>query len=111
MSAFQAALPQFEALDVKVIGLSIDHKFAQKAFAEKLELTFPLLADPNRDVSQKLGMLLAEVAGIRQVNRRGVLVIDSEMNLVWQFGVDAATQPSVDEVLTQVRQMPAQRTA
>lgn len=88
-----------------MIGLSIDHKFSQKAFAEKLGLTFPLVADANRAVSPQLGTLLPEVAGIRDVNMRAVLVIDKSMTLRWKFGVDTATQPDVTDVMAQVRQV------
>ena len=82
-----------------MIGLSIDHKFAQKAFAEQQKLSYPLVADANREVSPTLGTLLEEVAGIKKVNMRGVLLIDHEMTLRWKFGVDVATQPIVTEVL------------
>jgi peroxiredoxin len=103
LGAFQAQVPQFEALGVKVIGLSIDHKFAQKAFAEQVKLSFPLMADANREVSPALGTLLPEVAGIKQVNMRAALLIDRTMTLRWKFGVDTATQPSVPEVLEHVK--------
>ena len=90
-------------MGVAVIGLSIDHKFAQKAFAEKLNLGFTLVADANREVSPKLGTLLEDVAGVKNVNMRGVLLIDHDMALKWKFGVDVATQPNVAEVLEQVK--------
>jgi peroxiredoxin len=96
-------VPQFEALGVQVIGLSVDTKFSQKAFADSLQLDFPLVADANREVSPGLGTILAEVAGIRQVNMRSVLILDSSMTLKWKFGVDAATQPDVAQVLQQVK--------
>lgn len=96
-------MPQFEALGVQVLGMSIDHKFAEKAYAEKLQLNFPLLADPNREVSSQLGTLLPEVAGVKNVNMRAVLVIDSGMTLRWRFGESAALQPNVGEVLEQVK--------
>lgn len=100
-------MPQFEALGVKVIGLSIDHKFAQKAFADQLQLNFPLVADANREVSPQLGTLLEEVAGIKGVNMRGALVIDSEMTLRWKFGESVTVQPDVAQVLEQAKQVVA----
>ena len=104
-------MPQFEAIGVKVIGLSIDHKFAQKAFADQMGLSFPLVADANREASQGLGTLLSDVAGIKQVNMRGVLLLDRGMTLRWRFGVDSATQPSVPEVMEQVKLVLASETA
>ena len=88
---------------MQVIGLSIDHKFASKAFAEKMQLPFPLLSDPNRTVSEMLGTLLPEVAGVKNANYRGVLIIDPEMTVRWKFGESAGLQPNVSEVLEQTR--------
>lgn len=88
-----------------MVGISIDHKFAQKAFAEQQKLGYPLLADANREVSPKLGTLLEEVAGIRNVNMRGVLLIDSDMTLRWRFGVDTSTQPNLPEVMAQAEEL------
>lgn len=96
-------MPQFEAFGFKVLGLSIDHKFAQKAFADQQQLNFPLLADANREVSPTLGTLLEDVAGIRGVNMRAVLVFDKEMTLRWKFGESVAVQPDVGQVLEQVK--------
>lgn len=98
-------MPQFEALGIQVIGLNIDHKFAQKAFSEQQKLGYPLVADANREVSAALGTLLEEVAGIKQVNMRGVLLIDHDMTLRWKFGVDVATQPNVTEVLAEAEKV------
>lgn len=96
-------MPQFEAFGVQVIGLSIDSKFSQKAFADQLQLTFPLVSDANREVSATLGTLLPEVAGIKQVNMRAALVIDSAMTLRWKFGVDASILPDVAQVLAETK--------
>jgi peroxiredoxin len=98
-------MPQFEALGVQVIALSIDTKFSQKAFADQLQLNFPLVADANREISPKLGTLLEEVAGIKGVNMRAVLVIDRELNVRWKFGENVTLQPDVGQVLEQVKQV------
>lgn len=98
-------MPQFEALGVKVIGLSIDHKFAQKSFSDQLQLNFPLVADANREVSPGLGTMLEEVAGIKGVNFRGVLILDPAMTVRWKFGESTILQPDVGQVLEQVKQV------
>lgn len=103
MNAFKAAAPQFEALDVPVIGLSVDSKFVLKAWAEKLKLPFPLVSDANRTVSETLGTLLPEVAGVKRVNYRGVLILDPTLTVRWRFGESAALQPNLPEVLEQVQ--------
>jgi peroxiredoxin len=50
-------LPKYESLDTQVLGVSVDHIGAQKAFAEKLGLTYPLLDDFSRDIAKKYGVL------------------------------------------------------
>jgi peroxiredoxin Q/BCP len=40
-----------------VLGVSVDHIGAQKAFAEKLGLTYPLIDDFSRDIVKKYGMM------------------------------------------------------
>ena len=94
-------------LSVLISGGHYNTKFSQKAFAEKLQLNFPLVSDANRAVSPQLGTMLDEVAGIRQVNFRGVLLIDQTMTLRWKFGMDTASQPDVNQVLEQTRKVSA----
>ena len=44
-ACFVNDLKQFESLDAQVLGLSVDSVWAHKAFAEKMGITYPLLAD------------------------------------------------------------------
>ena len=48
-------LPEFEALGVKVFGLSKDSSASHKRFADKYELPFTLLADTETAVLQDYG--------------------------------------------------------
>ena len=45
MLAFQRALEQFEQRGARVLGASCDSPFVQKAWAQELGLTYPLVAD------------------------------------------------------------------
>jgi peroxiredoxin len=55
--AFQLDLPKFESLDTQVLGVSVDHIGAQKAFAEKMGLTYPLIDDFSREIVTKYGVM------------------------------------------------------
>jgi glutaredoxin-dependent peroxiredoxin len=55
--AFQLELPKFESLDTQVLGVSVDHIGAQKAFADKLALTYPLIDDFSREIVKKYGVM------------------------------------------------------
>lgn len=52
----QEALPDFSGLNVKVIGISPDSPDKQKKFAEKYNLTFPLLCDEEKKVAETFGV-------------------------------------------------------
>ncbi|MGP6085649.1 peroxiredoxin [Antarctobacter jejuensis] len=54
--AFTALLPQFEALGVKVYGLSKDTIAKHEKFMAKKNLTVPLLSDTESDVCEKFGV-------------------------------------------------------
>jgi peroxiredoxin len=50
-------LPKFEAANAQVLGVSVDFNDANKAFAEKLGLTYPLLSDVRREMARAYGVL------------------------------------------------------
>ena len=60
--AFQLDLPKFEALNAQVMGVSVDFNDTNKAFAEKLGLTYPLLSDVRREMSRAYGVLFDDPA-------------------------------------------------
>ena len=39
------------------MGVSVDSQFANKAYAEQIGVTFPLLSDFTRDITTKYGIL------------------------------------------------------
>ncbi|ROQ92006.1 peroxiredoxin [Desulfosoma caldarium] len=54
--AVQEVLPQLSALGVKVLGISPDSPTAQKRFAEKHGLRYPLLSDADHLVAEAFGV-------------------------------------------------------
>ena len=72
-------LPKYESLDTQVLGVSVDHIGAQKAFAEKLGLTYPLLDDFSRDMAKKYGVLDSNPqSGSYWYAKRSYFVIDKQ---------------------------------
>lgn len=75
MQAYQAGIAKFDAANTKVFGLSMDSRFSNAAFAEKVGVTsFQLLSDWNRTVTKDYGLYNEA----RQVGRRGTFVVDKE---------------------------------
>ena len=74
-------LPAFDNDDVVTLAVSIDHKFTQRAFADRDGYTFPLLADfwPHGAVAQVYGVF-AEDKGAAL---RGTFIIDKAGVVRW----------------------------
>ncbi len=47
MGAFQKDIKSFERLNTQVLGVSRDSLESHHSFAEELNLTFPLISDPD----------------------------------------------------------------
>lgn len=54
--AFQASLPDFEAADTVILGVSKDSVASHHKFREKEGLTFDLLSDEDGDVCERYGV-------------------------------------------------------
>ena len=54
--AFQASLPDFEAENTVILGISKDSVASHHRFREKEGLTFHLLSDEDSDVSERYGV-------------------------------------------------------
>ena len=68
-------MQKFQETGAKVFGISTDNTPSQKAFAQSLGLTFPLLSDfVERKVSQEYGVYIAKAA----IAGRVTFVIDSD---------------------------------
>ena len=52
---FRDALPKFKPSKAAVLGVSILDEASKAKFADKYELNFPLLADPEHEVAEKYG--------------------------------------------------------
>ena len=89
-------MKQFEALDAQVLGLSVDSVWSHKAYAEKMHITYPLLADfhPRGAVAAQYGVYLAD----KGITGRAISIIDRNGNLAWHKNYDIPVVPDIDEV-------------
>ena len=81
LSVYQEVKPEIEAKGVEMIGISVDHHWAHKAFREKLGIDTTLLADfePKGQVAKAYGSFLD---GPGMANRTLVLV-DEDGDVEW----------------------------
>jgi peroxiredoxin len=74
MKAYQADIAKFEGTDTQIFGLSVDSVPANKEFAAKNAITFPLLSDFKRTVVKDYGIFNEEGG----YGNRATFVIDKD---------------------------------
>ena len=89
-------MKKFDTLDAQVLGLSVDSAWSHKAYAEKMGIKYPLLADfnPRGAVADKFGVYLAD----KGITGRAIAIVDRHGNLGWFKNYDIPTVPDIKEV-------------
>lgn len=89
-------MKQFDQLDAQVLGLSVDSTWSHKAYADKMNIHYPLLADfnPRGAVAATYGVYLAD----KGITGRAISIIDKNGNLAWHKNYDIPVVPDIDEV-------------
>lgn len=72
------SLADYEGLDAKVYGISVDSPFSQEAFAKANNLNFPILSDFNKEVSAAYDVLFADLLGFKGVSKRSAFVVNKD---------------------------------
>lgn len=78
--AFQSVYPRLRELNTELLGLSVDSLFSHIAWVRNIEengggkIEFPIIADLNKEVANKYGMVMPEESKTEAV--RAVFVID-----------------------------------
>lgn len=72
-ASFAADLDKFKAIGAQVVGISVDSVWCHKAFAEKMGISFPLLADfnPKGAVASQYGLYLDDLG----ITKRATVVV------------------------------------
>ena len=87
---------QFEDLDAQVLGLSVDSVWSHKAYADKMGIHYPLLADfhPRGAVATKYGVYLED----KGITGRAIFIVDRDGKLAWHKDYDIPVVPDMKEV-------------
>jgi len=95
-ACFVNDMKQFEQLDAQVLGLSVDSVWSHKAYAEKMGIHYPLLADfhPRGAVAAKYGIYLED----KGITGRAIFIIDRDGKLAWQKNYEIPVVPDIKEV-------------
>jgi peroxiredoxin Q/BCP len=87
--------------DVALFGVSTDAADSHRAFAQKFNLPFPLLADPGGAMTQRWGA----GQGLRAGARRVTFVLDREGRIARIFD-PVRVEGHTDEVIAALRELP-----
>ncbi len=87
---------RFEQLNAQVLGISVDSAWSHKAYAEKMHIEYPLLADfqPRGAVGTQYGVYLAD----KGITGRAIFIVGKDGKIVWAKNYDIPVVPDVDEV-------------
>jgi peroxiredoxin len=76
---FTAGLGQFQGLNAKVFGISVDAIPSLKEFRNKYEITIDLLSDFKREVCRRYGTLMED----KFFSRRAYFIVDRKGAVRW----------------------------
>ncbi|MGA8075240.1 MAG: redoxin domain-containing protein [Candidatus Acidiferrales bacterium] len=89
-------MKRFTQLEAQILGISVDSPWSHKAFAEKMGITYPLLADfqPRGAAADKFGVYLAD----KGITGRAIAIIGKDGKVAWFKQYDIPTVPDMNEV-------------
>jgi peroxiredoxin len=87
MCAFRDSMARLINLGAKVVGISVDSPFSNKAFAKKNRIAFPLLSDYNRTIIKAYNIESPDFGGLKGYNvaKRSIFILDEKgkVSYVW----------------------------
>ena len=97
LTLYNEVLPLFEEHGAQVLAVSVDGIWCHRAFAERRNLRFPLLADfePKGAVARAYGVYDAGTG----TNERALFVIDGEGTVRWSYVSPKGVNPGADGIL------------
>ena len=83
LSIYQEVKPDLDEAGLEVVGVSIDHSWAHRAFRKELNLDFMLLADfhPKGQVAELYGAYLPDYG----TSNRSLVLVDPEGVVSWVY--------------------------
>ncbi|MDG6964992.1 MAG: peroxiredoxin [Nitrososphaerota archaeon] len=101
MCAFRDMHEELKKLKADVVGISVDPPFANKAFAEQHNLSFPLLSDFKREAIREYGVVWKNLGGMEGYDSasRAIFVVDESGKIVYEWvGENPGKYPDFDAI-------------
>jgi peroxiredoxin len=103
LALYNQVLPLFREYDAQLVGISVDDIESHRTFAQKLNLSFPLLADdsPLGAVASAYGVF-DQHAG---TCGRALFVIDADGIIRWSYLSPSSVNPGADGILNALEKL------
>lgn len=107
--AFAQIQPKLKAMNVELLGLSVDSVFSHIAWARTIEekfgqkIDFPIIADLDKEVAMLYGMIMPEESSTAPV--RSVFVIDGEQVVRAIIYYPASSGRNMDEIIRLIQSL------
>jgi peroxiredoxin len=99
MCGLRDSWDEWETLEAKVFGISVDSPFVTDRFRSEMKIPFPILSDFNKDVSARYGALHDEIMGLKGVAKRAAFVIDPAGTVIYDWvSEDPSVMPNFEEI-------------
>jgi peroxiredoxin len=108
MCKFRDSAQPFMDFGARVIGISVNDPFTNKAFAETNGLKFPILSDYTRETISSYGISHEDFAGLKNYTaaKRSVFVLDEAGTVRYKWiSEDPSKEPDYEEVIRQLSQL------
>jgi len=102
---FQDNISTLNSIDATVVAINVDNPFANKAWASKNNITFPILSDPTVSTSKEYDSTFENFLGIQgfTVSNRSVVVLNKNHEVVYTWtGDNPGVSPNFDDVFEAV---------
>ncbi len=101
MCSFRDSLSAFNSMNAQVVGISVDSPFANKGFAERNQINFPLLSDYKKEIIESYGIVqedFAKISGLTTA-KRAVFALDAKGMVKYAWITDnPGVEPPYEEV-------------
>lgn len=106
LCTFRDMLTGFNDMGAQVLGISVDGIFSHAAFKKQNDIQFPLLSDWEKKTIRDYGIVLPDLAGMKEVAKRSVFVVDTDgkVTFVW-VSDNPGILPSFDDVKEAVSEL------
>ena len=101
LCSFRDSWKEISDLGAKIIAISNDGPFANKAFAEKNNFNFPLLADYTSKTIRDYGILMPDLLHIKDYNaaKRSVFIINEDGKIGYKWvSENPLKEPNYEEI-------------